>query len=182
MTWVCRWWGWDFCTRRAIFHQRFDGSGWQEAYYQHLSFDALPVRPVLDPEGQPLIIRVELPGRLIQIRVWQIQAGRCTIYLMDTDVEGNTPQDRQLSQRLYGGDEEMRVAWETVFGLGGVRLLRRLGIAPAVWHMNEGHSAFMGLERVRELVRRHGLTFSEAVEVVRSSTVFTTHTPRSRRQ
>ncbi len=169
--------GVGFLYPQGYFHQRFDASGWQEAYYHHLSFDALPVHPVLDKDGQTLIVRVELPGRLIRIRVWQIQVGRCTIYLMDTDVEGNTPQDRQLSQRLYGGDEEMRVAWETVFGLGGVRLLRTLGIEPAVWHMNEGHSAFMGLERVRELVRRHGLTFSEAVEVVRASSVFTTHTP-----
>ncbi len=169
--------GVGFLYPQGYFHQQLDATGWQEAYYKHLSFDALPVRPVLDQEGKALTIHVELPGRSIQIRAWQIQAGRCTVLLMDTDVEGNTPQDRQLSQRLYGGDEEMRVAWETVFGLGGVRLLRKLGIRPAVWHMNEGHSAFMGLERVRELVRSHGLTFSEAVEVVRASTVFTTHTP-----
>ncbi len=169
--------GVGFLYPQGYFHQRFDASGWQEAYYQHLAFDTLPIRPVLDPEGRVLTISVELPGRIIHIRAWQIQVGRCTIYLMDTDLEENSSQDRQLSQRLYSGDEEMRVAWETVFGLGGVRLLRRLGIEPAVWHMNEGHSAFMGLERARELVRGHGLTFSEAVEVVRASTVFTTHTP-----
>lgn len=169
--------GVGFLYPQGYFHQQIDVTGWQQAYYENLAFDALPVRQVLNAEGQPLIIRVELPGREIQVRAWEIQVGRCTVYLMDTDVEQNSPQDRELSQRLYFGDEEMRVAWETVFGLGGVRLLRALNIEPSVWHMNEGHSAFMGLERVRELVHHHGLTFSEAVETVRANTVFTTHTP-----
>lgn len=169
--------GLGFLYPQGYFHQRLDESGWQQAHYRHLPFEALPVAPALDQNGQPLLVSIALPERDIHIRAWQVQVGRCTVYLMDTDVEQNTLQDRQLSHRLYYGDEETRVAWETVFGLGGVRVLRALGIDPAVWHMNEGHSAFMGLERVRELVNGHGLNFQEAVEVVRADTVFTTHTP-----
>ena len=169
--------GIGFLYPQGYFHQRLDSSGWQEAYYSHLSFDALPVREAQDPSGGRLRVTVQLPGRLIHIRVWEVLVGRSTLYLMDTDIELNTDEDRQLSQRLYFGDEERRLAWETVFGLGGVRVLRSLGIKPAVWHMNEGHSAFMGMERVRELVAEDRLAFKEAVEVVRSNTVFTTHTP-----
>ena len=169
--------GIGFLYPQGYFHQRLDSSGWQDAYYSHLSFDALPVQEALDPNGGRLRVTVQLPGRLIHIRVWKVLVGRSTLYLMDTDTELNTDEDRQLSLRLYDGDEERRLAWETVFGLGGVRVLRGLGIEPAVWHMNEGHSAFMGMERVRELVGGNGLTFKEAVEVVRSNTVFTTHTP-----
>ncbi len=169
--------GIGFLYPQGYFHQLLDASGWQQAHYDHLPFEVLPVTPALGADGQQVTVAVELPARLVQIRVWQIRVGRCTVYCMDTDVEQNSPADRQLSHRLYHGDEETRVAWETVFGLGGVRVLRALNLEPAVWHMNEGHSAFMGLERVRELVHHHGLTFMEAVEVVRSNTVFTTHTP-----
>ena len=169
--------GIGFLYPQGYFHQRLDSSGWQEAYYSHLSFDALPVREAQDPSGGRLRVTVQLPGRLIHIRVWEVLAGRSTLYLMDTDIELNTDEDRQLSQRLYFGDEERRLAWETVFGLGGVRVLRSLGIKPSVWHMNEGHSAFMGIERILELIAEHGLSFTEAVEVIRSNTVFTTHTP-----
>ena len=169
--------GIGFLYPQGYFHQLLDASGWQHAHYDHLPFEVLPVTPALGANGQQVMVTVELPARLVHIRAWQIQVGRCKVYCMDTDVEQNSPADRQLSHRLYHGDEETRVAWETVFGLGGVRVLRALGLEPTVWHMNEGHSAFMGLERVRELVHHHGLTFAEAVEVVRSNTVFTTHTP-----
>ncbi len=169
--------GVGFLYPQGYFHQLLDASGWQQAHYDHLPFEVLPVTPALGADGQQVMVAVELPARLVHIRVWQIQVGRCKVYCMDTDVEQNAPADRQLSHRLYHGDEETRLAWETVFGLGGVRVLRALGVEPAVWHMNEGHSAFMGLERIRELVHHHGLTFPEAVEVVRSNTVFTTHTP-----
>ena len=94
-----------------------------------------------------------LPGRTVYAKVWRIQVGRIPIFLMDTDVERNAPQDRELSARLYGGDREMRISQEVVLGIGGVRAVRALGYSPAVWHMNEGHSAFLGLERVRELVQ-----------------------------
>ncbi len=169
--------GIGFLYPQGYFQQRLDSSGWQHAHYDHLPFEILPVKPALGNDGRQITVSVDLPARLVYIRAWKIQVGRCNVYFMDTDVEQNSPADRQLSHRLYHGDEETRVAWETVFGLGGVRLLRALGLEPAVWHMNEGHSAFMGLERIRELVAHHGLTFSESVEVVRSNTVFTTHTP-----
>lgn len=169
--------GIGFLYPQGYFRQQLDASGWQHAQYDHIPFEVLPVKPALGADGQQVIVDVELPGRLVQIRAWLIQVGRCRVYCMDTDLDRNSAADRQLSHRLYHGDEETRLAWETVFGLGGVRVLRALDLKPAVWHMNEGHSAFMGLERIRELVQHHGLTFAEAVEVVRSDTVFTTHTP-----
>ena len=169
--------GIGFLYPQGYFHQQLDVSGWQHAHYDHLPIEVLPVIPALGDDGQQIIVSVELPARLVYIRVWLVQVGRCNVYCMDTDLDQNSPADRQLSHRLYHGDEETRVAWETVFGLGGVRVMRALDLKPAVWHMNEGHSAFMGLERIRELVQHHGLTFAESVEVVRSDTVFTTHTP-----
>ncbi len=120
---------------------------------------------------------MDLPGRTVFAKVWRIHVGRVTIFLLDTDVQRNAPQDRELSARLYGGDREVRICQEIVLGIGGVRALRALGYEPAVWHMNEGHSAFLGLERVRELVVGEGLAFDEAVEAVRANTLFTTHTP-----
>ena len=123
------------------------------------------------------MISVDLPGRTVYAKIWRIQVGRIPIYLMDTDVPRNAPQDRELSARLYGGDREMRISQEIVLGIGGVRAVFALGYNPAVWHMNEGHSAFLGLERVRRKVQEAGLTFEEAVEAVRANTLFTTHTP-----
>ena len=115
-------------------------------------------------------------GRNVTAVVWKVLVGRIPLYLIDTDVPENTPENRALSARLYGGDQEMRLCQEILLGIGGVRLLRALGIAPAVWHANEGHSAFLTLERVRELVQS-GRSHAEASEIVRQSTVFTTHTP-----
>src|SRR5690606_10325320 len=123
--------------------------------------------------GNPVMIHVDLPGRTVYAKIWRIQVGRIPLYLMDTDVEHNAPQDRELSARLYGGDNEMRISQEFVLGIGGVRALRALGYAPTVWHMNEGHSAFLNLERIRELVQNQGLKFDDAVEVVRAGSIFT---------
>jgi starch phosphorylase len=123
-----------------------------------------------------VVVEVELPGRTIYAKVYRIQVGRVSLFLMDTDIHPNSPQDRELSARLYGGNQEMRVAQEIVLGIGGVRALRQLGIAPTVWHMNEGHSAFLVLELARELVQQ-GMAFAEAVRAIRTRTVFTTHTP-----
>ena len=123
------------------------------------------------------MISVQLPGRDVYAKVWRLQIGRIPLYLMDTDVPQNDPADRELSARLYGGDMEMRVAQEVVLGIGGVRALRALGIHPTVFHMNEGHAAFLSLERVRELVQEQQLSFFQAQQVVAASSVFTTHTP-----
>jgi len=169
--------GMGFLYPQGYFTQHIDSAGRQQAEYEKIDFNEVPATPALDPQGEPVLINVDLPGRTVYAKVWRIQVGRIPIYLMDTDVERNAPQDRELSARLYGGDREMRISQEVVLGIGGVRALRALGYQPAVWHMNEGHSAFLGLERVRTLVQEHGLSFDEAVEAVRANTLFTTHTP-----
>ena len=145
--------GVGFLYPQGYFTQRITGNGTQEALYEKLDFSEVPATPAVDAKGQPVLIHVDLPGRTVYAKVWRIQVGRIPLYLMDTDVERNAPQDRELSARLYGGDNEMRISQEFVLGIGGVRVLRALGLNPTVWHMNEGHSAFLNLERIRELVQ-----------------------------
>ncbi len=169
--------GVGFLYPQGYFTQYIPQDGWQQALYKKISFSEVPATPALGPDGREVLVKCELPGRDVYARVWKIQVGRIPLYLMDTDVPQNAPQDRELSARLYGGDRELRISQEYVLGIGGVRAVRALGLKPAVWHMNEGHSAFLSLERLRELVEKEGLTFDEALEVVRASTVFTTHTP-----
>jgi glycogen phosphorylase len=169
--------GVGFLYPQGYFTQRITSSGDQEAIYEKIDFSEVPAQAALDPDGRPVVINVDLPGRTVYAKVWKIQVGRIPLYLMDTDVENNAPQDRELSARLYGGDHEMRISQEVVLGIGGVRALRALGYQPTVWHMNEGHSAFLNLERIRELVQSQGMSFDEAVEFVRAGSVFTTHTP-----
>lgn len=169
--------GVGFLYPQGYFTQRIDPNGRQQAEYEKIDFAEMPVTAAKDPQGNEVLINVDLPGRTVYAKVWKIQVGRIPIYLMDTDVPRNAPQDRELSARLYGGDREMRISQEVVLGIGGVRAVRALGYSPATWHMNEGHSAFLGLERIRELVQQAGLTFDQAVEAVRANTLFTTHTP-----
>ena len=169
--------GVGFLYPQGYFTQVIDPHGRQIAEYEKIDFAEVPAVPALNPEAEEVLVSVDLPGRTVYAKVWRIQVGRVPVYLLDTDVERNAPQDRELSARLYGGDREVRISQEIVLGIGGVRAIRALGYDPAVWHMNEGHSAFLGLERVRELVDGASLSFDEAVEAVRSSTVFTTHTP-----
>ena len=169
--------GVGFLYPQGYFTQRIDPTGRQQAEYEKIDFAEMPVTAALDPQGNDVLIQVDLPGRTVYAKVWRIQVGRIPIFLMDTDVSRNAPQDRELSARLYGGDREMRISQEVVLGIGGVRAVRALGYTPAIWHMNEGHSAFLGLERIRELVQGQGLTFDEAAESVRANTLFTTHTP-----
>ncbi|MFV9505717.1 MAG: alpha-glucan family phosphorylase [Oscillochloridaceae bacterium umkhey_bin13] len=165
-----------FIYPQGYFRQRLDHSGWQFAEYNKLNFADVPAIPALDPDGREVVVEVELPGRTIYAKVYIFQVGRVALYLMDTDIHPNSPQDRELSARLYGGDQEMRISQELVLGIGGVRALRRLGHNPTVWHMNEGHSAFLVLELCRELVTQ-GVPFDEALAQVRQQCVFTTHTP-----
>lgn len=169
--------GVGFLYPQGYFTQRISAAGEQEAIYEKIDFSEVPATEALDAHGVPLMINVDLPGRTVYAKIWRIQVGRIPLYLMDTDVERNAPQDRELSARLYGGDNEMRISQEFVLGIGGVRAIRALGYSPTVWHMNEGHSAFLNLERIREMVQQQGLSFDEGVEVVRSGSVFTTHTP-----
>ena len=165
-----------FIYPQGYFRQRLDHSGWQEALYSKMSFADIPARPAVTPDGNEVVVDVDLPGRTIYAKVYHLQVGRMTLYLLDTDIHPNSPADRYLSARLYGGDHELRVAQELVLGIGGVRALRQMGIAPAVWHMNEGHSAFLVLELAREYVAQ-GVPFMQAFDMVRDQAVFTTHTP-----
>jgi glycogen phosphorylase len=168
--------GVGFLYPQGYFRQRITREGIQEAYYDKLHFSEAPAIPATDAQGNEVMITVDLPGRRIHAKVWKLQVGRIPLYLMDTDVDPNAPPDRELSARLYGGDREMRISQEIVLGIGGVRALRALGISPAAWHINEGHAAFLNLERCRELVAK-GLSFNEAREAVAANSLFTTHTP-----
>jgi starch phosphorylase len=168
--------GVGFIYPQGYFRQYLPPDGWQEAIYDSLNFDYVPLYPVMDAQGNRLMVQVTLRGVPIHVQVWQVRAGRAHLYLMDTNVPQNATWDRDLSARLYGGDQETRIRQEMVLGLGGIRLLHALGIEPSVWHMNEGHSAFLVLERVRDLARA-GIPFDQAVDMVRQTTVFTTHTP-----
>jgi starch phosphorylase len=168
--------GVGFLYPQGYFRQHIPPDGWQEAIYDTLNFDHVPLHPVWDGHGNRLIVSVTLRGTPIHVQVWEVVAGGVRFYLMDSNVHQNAPWDRDLSARLYGGDQETRIRQEMVLGLGGVRVLRALGVDPGVWHMNEGHSAFLVLERLRELVQG-GWSFDDAAGEVCRSTVFTTHTP-----
>jgi starch phosphorylase len=162
--------------RQGYFHQTIDGEGNQHALYADSDFDDLPITPIVRGDGTELRVSVELPGRIVQIKVWRALIGHVTLYLLDTDLPENSADDRNITHRLYGGDRTTRIEQEIVLGIGGVRALAALGIKPAAWHINEGHPAFLVLERARELVAQ-GLAFNAALEAVAASTVFTTHTP-----
>jgi len=168
--------GVGFLYPQGYFRQVITKDGMQEAFYQKVKFTEVPALPAFDAKGKEVVISVGLPGRRVYAKVWRIQVGNVPLFLMDTDIHPNNPTDRELSARLYGGDQEMRLAQEMVLGIGGVRALRKLGLAPAVYHMNEGHSAFLVLERIKEYIAE-GKSFDEAVALVRQSSVFTTHTP-----
>ncbi len=165
-----------FFYTEGYFTQRITEDGWQEAQYNVQSFDELPVMPVLDEDGKPFTVSVELPGRDVSVRLWEVRVGRTPLYLLDANLDVNTPADRALTARLYSSDLDLRISQEILLGIGGVRALRKLGYHPTVYHMNEGHSAFMVLERIREYLKE-GLSFDEASDAVRTSNVFTTHTP-----
>lgn len=168
--------GVGFMYPQGYFHQRISADGWQEEIYRQLDFSTAPITPVFASGWDRTLAEVQLDNRCVRIGAWQIQAGRTIIYLLDTNVEDNSPQDRQLSARLYIADRELRIQQEIVLGIGGVRVLRALGIKPSIWHANEGHAAFMMLERAREEIEE-GASFEEAIRRIRPATVFTTHTP-----
>ncbi len=168
--------GVGFLYPQGYFKQVITADGVQEAIYQKVRFTEVPALPAFDAKGKEVVVAVDLPGRTVYAKVWRIQVGNVPLFLMDTDIHPNAPADRELSARLYGGDQEMRLAQEMVLGIGGVRALRKLGHMPDIFHMNEGHSAFLVLERIREYVA-DGKSFDESVELVKKSSVFTTHTP-----
>ncbi len=163
--------------RQGYFHQTIDGDGNQIASNTDSNFDDLPVSPAFCADGTEAYIRIELPGRLVQIKIWQARIGHITLYLLDTDLESNSEHDRDITHRLYGGDTAMRIEQEIVLGIGGVRALQEISLAPTVWHINEGHAAFMMLERIRQKTGSEHFDFDTALEQVAANTIFTTHTP-----
>jgi starch phosphorylase len=168
--------GIGFMYPQGYFHQSVSPEGWQKESYERLNWDYAPIEPAITAEGKTCIVPVPLGNRSVLVQVWRVRLGRVKLYLLDTDLEENAPWDRELSARLYGGDRETRIQQEIILGVGGVRALRSLGSAPAVWHLNEGHAAFAVLQRIRDYIES-GLSFDDALEEVRRTTVFTTHTP-----
>ncbi|HKQ18781.1 MAG TPA: alpha-glucan family phosphorylase [Candidatus Eisenbacteria bacterium] len=168
--------GIGFMYPQGYFRQRINVEGRQEEIYEMIDRERVPVERVLTQDGSLLMIDLSLPDRVLHVAAWRVRLGRTTLYLLDTDIDGNAPWDRELTGRLYGGDQSVRVLQEIVLGLAGVRLLRAIGLSPTVWHGNEGHTAFMMLERLRERLEA-GLEFEAALSDVRATTIFTTHTP-----
>jgi len=162
--------------RQGYFSQQINLEGWQEPIYTPHNFHEMAMRELKDEQGNDLIISVALPGREVLVKLWKIQVGRIPLYLLDTDIEGNSPEDRKITSGLYGGNLDTRIAQEILLGIAGVRALRKIGINPDVWHMNEGHTAFLLLERARELVEK-GDSFHAAWAKLKNTSIFTTHTP-----
>ena len=163
--------------RYGYFTQRITPQGNQVAEYQAQDFLKIPAEPVIMENGEWLTINVPIVGRNLSARIWKVAVGRTDLYLLDTDYEANIPEDRQVTHQLYGGDWENRLKQEALLGIGGVRALRALGLNPTIYHYNEGHAAFAGLERLRECIQDKRLSYAESLELVRASGLFTTHTP-----
>jgi glycogen phosphorylase len=163
--------------QQGYFRQYLNQSGWQQEAYADNDFHNLPLKPLTRPDGEPLTIEVQYPGRMVVARIWLAQAGRVPLYLLDTNLAVNSPADRDITDQLYGGDNEMRLRQEILLGIGGYRALAAAGVQPVVYHMNEGHSAFLSLEHVRRLMEQYRLTFAEGRELASASLIFTGHTP-----
>ena len=163
--------------RYGYFKQKLGPRGEQLPIYEAEEFSRLPINPVKDSEGNHLYVSLVWPGRTVKIRVWEAMVGKVRLVLLDTDFDDNSPEDRTVTHYLYGGDNENRLRQELILGIGGIRALVAMGLKPDIYHSNEGHSAFISLERLRGLISDYHLTFNQALEAVRSSTLFTTHTP-----
>ena len=163
--------------RYGYFSQMITTRGEQQAMYDYQHFSKLPVKPVRDDKGNFLTVSIVLPGRHMFARIWRLYVGRVTLYLLDTDFKANNDEDRSTTHNLYGGSNENRLKHELLLGIGGIRALDTIGLNFHLYHSNEGHSAFIGLERMRKYIQQNNLSFAEAKEIVRSSTLFTTHTP-----
>ncbi len=163
--------------RYGYFKQSLSYGGEQIANYKPQKFSYLPVLPVKNADGTWVMINLQLPGRTLHAKVWKIDVGRVPLYLLDTDLDENREEDRLISHQLYGGDWENRLKQEILLGIGGIKTLDALGIQPEVFHCNEGHAAFTGLERVKKYIQQEHLSYHQAIEVVKSTSLFTTHTP-----
>src|SRR6185312_2488653 len=162
--------------RLGYFTQTIDADGEQQVHHLPVKLKDLPVRVAQGADGKEIRVTVHIAGRPVKVRVWQVPVGNVRLLLLDTDLAENSEEDRAITYQLYGGNKDIRIAQEIVLGIGGVRALRALDVDPSVWHMNEGHAAFLGLERCRERVAQ-GMPFDTAAEIVAAVTVFTTHTP-----
>ncbi|MEM2870499.1 MAG: alpha-glucan family phosphorylase [Thermoplasmata archaeon] len=163
--------------RVGYFRQYLSEDGMQGESYTPNDFYEMPLMLLSDAEDKPVQVEVELPGRRVRARVWRAQIGRVSLFLLDSDIPENRESDRRITGQLYGGDMDMRIQQEILLGFGGVRLMEALGLNPTIYHMNEGHSAFLAIERAASLMRKHELSFWEALELARAGNVFTTHTP-----
>ncbi|MDX2098846.1 MAG: alpha-glucan family phosphorylase, partial [Leptolyngbyaceae cyanobacterium bins.59] len=163
--------------QEGYFAQYLNADGWQQERYPINDFYNMPLQLERKADGSELRIEVDYPGRKVYARVWRIQVGTVPLYLLDTNIEPNNAYDHDITDELYGGDIDMRIHQEIMLGIGGVQMLRALGLEPTVYHMNEGHSAFLALERIRVMMQDEGLTFAESMQVAKASQIFTTHTP-----
>ena len=162
---------------QGYFRQRLDRNGWQQEEYLQTDVNQLPMEPAIGANGEPVTIEIETRGTAIRAKVWRVKVGRCDLLLLDSNVEGNAPEDRELTSRLYGGDGRVRIRQELLLGVGGFRALKAMGITPGVLHLNEGHSGFAVLEAIRSRMEEEGVGFDEAAPRVAREVVFTTHTP-----
>jgi phosphorylase/glycogen(starch) synthase len=169
--------GIGFLYKYGYFTQHLSVSGEQQATLIPQKFADLPIEPIYDDLKQVVTISLNMPGRLVKARIWKVMVGRIPLYLLDTDYLENTPEDRTITHQLYGGDWENRLKQEILLGLGGIRTIHELNLKPDLYHCNEGHAAMINIERLSDLIQHENLTFDEAMEVVRSSSLFTTHTP-----
>ena len=164
--------------KNGYFHQKIDANGNQQSVYKDIELTNMPINPVKDKKGEDLKIILKLPGKNLYLKVWNIKVGRVTLYLLDSDIpENDDPSYKEITLRLYGGDQEMRIKQEIVLGMGGVNLLKTLGLNPSVYHMNEGHSSFLLLEVMKNIIKEQKVSFDIARSITSSQTVFTTHTP-----
>lgn len=163
--------------QKGYFHQYLTNDGWQHEDYPVNDFPTMPVEVVKREDGSPLRILIEMVDRQIAVQVWKVQVGRVPLYLLDTNIPSNSPVDQDITDELYGGDKEMRIRQEIVLGIGGYRALKAMGIEPTVCHMNEGHSAFLGIERIHSIMQAAGVEFAVASSAAEAGNVFTTHTP-----
>jgi starch phosphorylase len=161
----------------GYFRQQLDRDGWQQEEYLQTDVNEQPMEPAIGTNGKPVTVQIETRGSSIKAKIWRMKVGRCDLLLLDSNVEGNTPEDRELTSNLYGGDARTRIRHELLLGVGGFRALKAMGITPGVLHMNEGHSGFAVLEAIRNRMEDEGLSFDEAVPRVSRQVVFTTHTP-----
>ena len=163
--------------KQGYFNQKIESYGIQKSEYNGLELEDMPIYPVKDNENNDLLINVKFDKKDVYLKVWKINVGRIELYLLDSDIEQNSPEDREVTLKLYGGDQDMRIRQEIVLGMAGTKLLKELGLSPTIYHMNEGHSAFLILELMKDIIEEKQVSFEIARDIVSSKTIFTTHTP-----